>query len=254
MQVPCFQGWKKQHLLGPVRCWGVTGFIPGQGCPVSEDGRPLSHGTHILRGSALRFLSRGLGGDSQGWSPAGRQRHRPSAWPARRPQLCSSQASVSVTPDTSVPPSKENWPALSPRCPRCPLCAVGPLLLPDGTSGGHPSRGQTCLCGDSDLWRPGVRWRDPLLGFWTKDSWEMAREGGGARQTRIKLAAWVSAMTRKAVGGGRRLERVPRCRERDGRPPLPGLWQISGPNPIQTWLDKDLLLLGQALPLTTERI
>ena len=49
-----------------------------------------------------------------------------------------------------------------PRCPCCPLCAVGPLLLPDG-SGGHPARGQTSLCGDSDLWRPGVRWEGPSL-------------------------------------------------------------------------------------------
>ena len=38
-----------------------------------------------------------------------------------------------------------------PPLPMLPALCRGPLLLPDRTSVGHPSRGQTCLCGDSDL-------------------------------------------------------------------------------------------------------
>ena len=52
--IPCFQGWKKQHLLDPVKCWGVTGFTAARGCPVSEDGRPLSHGAHTLKARCSR--------------------------------------------------------------------------------------------------------------------------------------------------------------------------------------------------------
>lgn len=33
---------------GPSQMLGSHWFIPAQGCPISEDGRPLSHGTHIL--------------------------------------------------------------------------------------------------------------------------------------------------------------------------------------------------------------
>ena len=65
MQVPCFQGWKKQHLLDPVKCWGVTGFIAAQGCPVSEDGRLLSHGAHILKARCSRPSPRGWEGTAK---------------------------------------------------------------------------------------------------------------------------------------------------------------------------------------------
>lgn len=160
---------------------------------------------------------------------------------------------TSVTLDTSKPPSKENWPEQRPCCPHCLLCAVGPLVLPDWTSGGHPAWGQTCPGGDSDLWRPGVRrWEEPSLKVLNQ---RLVRGSPWGRWSESEPCSTMNmhdvegCWQREKTGEGLEMQR-----EKDGRLFLPGSLQLPVPNPVQPWPDKDLLFLSQALSLTTKRV